>query len=53
MILSVYLIDRLAMLGSVLVFMIISFLQAIILLFIYKRSLKNVIMLSEDKVRYE
>ena len=52
-ILSVYLIDRLAMLGSVLVFMIISFLQAIILLFIYKRSLKNVIMLSEDKVRYE
>lgn len=52
-ILSVYLIDRLAMLGSVLVFMIISFLQAAILLFIYKRSLKNVIMLSEDKVRYE
>jgi transcriptional activator amrA len=52
-ILSVYLIDRLAMLGSVLVFMIISFLQAIILLFIYKRSLKNVIMFSEDKVRYE
>ena len=52
-ILSVYLIDRLAMLGSVLVFMTISFLQAIILLFIYKRSLKNVIMLSEDKVRYE
>ncbi len=51
-ILSVYLIDRMAMLGSVLVFMIISFLQAIILLFIYKRSLKNVIMLSEDKVRY-
>ncbi len=51
--LSIYLIDRLAMLGSVLVFMIISFLQAIILLFIYKRSLKNVIMLSEDKVRYE
>ena len=52
-ILSIYLIDRLAMLGSVLVFMIISFLQAIILLFIYKRSLKNVIMLNEDKVRYE
>ena len=52
-VLSVYLIDRLAMLGSVLVFMTISFLQAIILLFIYKRSLKNVIMLSEDKVRYE
>jgi len=52
-VLSAYLIDRLAMLGSVLVFMIISFLQAIILLFIYKRSLKNVIMLSEDKVRYE
>ena len=52
-ILSIYLIDRLAMLGSVLVFMIISFLQAIILLFIYKRSLKNVIMLSEDKARYE
>jgi transcriptional activator amrA len=52
-ILSIYLIDRLAMLGSVLVFMTISFLQAIILLFIYKRSLKNVIMLSEDKVRYE
>lgn len=52
-ILSVYLIDKLAMLGSVLVFMTISFLQAIILLFIYKRSLKNVIMLSEDKVRYE
>ena len=52
-VLSVYLIDRLAMLGSVLVFMIISFLQAAILLFIYKRSLKNVIMLSEDKVRYE
>ena len=52
-ILSVCLIDRLAMLGSVLVFMIISFLQAIILLFIYKRSLKNVIMLSEDKARYE
>lgn len=52
-VLSVYLIDRLAMLGSVLVFMIISFLQAIILLFIYKRSLKNVIMLSEDKARYE
>ena len=52
-VLSVYLIDRLAMLGSVLVFMTISFLQAIILLFIYKRSLKNVIMLSEDKARYE
>lgn len=52
-VLSIYLIDKLAMLGSVLVFMIISFLQAIILLFIYKRSLKNVIMLSEDKVRYE
>lgn len=52
-ILSIYLIDRLAMLGSVLVFMIISFLQAIILLFMYKRSLKNVIMLNEDKVRYE
>ena len=52
-VLSVYLIDRLAMLGSVLVFMITSFLQAIILLFIYKRSLKNVIMLNEDKVRYE
>ena len=52
-ILSVYLIDKLAMLGSVLVFMTISFLQAIILLFIYKRSLKNVIMLSEDKARYE
>ena len=52
-VLSIYLIDRLAMLGSVLVFMTISFLQAIILLFIYKRSLKNVIMLSEDKVRYE
>lgn len=52
-VLSVYLIDRLAMLGSVLVFMIISFLQAIILLFIYKRSLRNVIILSEDKVRYE
>ena len=52
-VLSIYLIDRLAMLGSVLVFMIISFLQAAILLFIYKRSLKNVIMLSEDKVRYE
>lgn len=52
-ILSIYLIDRLAMLGSVLVFMIISSLQAAILLFIYKRSLKNVIMLSEDKVRYE
>lgn len=52
-ILSVYLIDRMTMLGSVLIFMIISFLQAIILLFIYKRSLKNVIMLSEDKVRYE
>ncbi|TWP21361.1 hypothetical protein EUA67_02705 [TM7 phylum sp. oral taxon 352] len=52
-ILSIYLIDRLAMLGSVLVFMIISFLQAIILLFIYKRSLKSVIMLNEDKVRYE
>ena len=52
-VLSIYLIDKLAMLGSVLVFMIISFLQAAILLFIYKRSLKNVIMLSEDKVRYE
>lgn len=52
-VLSIYLIDKLAMLGSVLVFMTISFLQAIILLFIYKRSLKNVIMLSEDKVRYE
>ena len=52
-VLSIYLIDRLAMLGSVLVFMIISSLQAAILLFIYKRSLKNVIMLSEDKARYE
>lgn len=52
-VLSVYLIDKLAMLGSVLVFMIISFLQATILLFIYKRSLRNVIILSEDKVRYE
>ena len=52
-VLSIYLIDKLAMLGSVLVFMIISFLQATILVFIYKRSLRNVIMLSEDKVRYE
>ena len=52
-VLSIYLIDKLAMLGSVLVFMIISFLQATILLFIYKRSLRNVIILSEDKVRYE
>lgn len=46
---SMYLIERLAMLGSVLVFMLISFLQLALLLVIYKRSLKDVIITDKDK----
>ena len=46
---SMCLIERLAMLGSVLVFMIISFLQVALLLFIYKRSLKDAIITDKSK----
>ena len=46
---SMCLIERLAMLGSVLVFMMISFLQVALLLVIYKRSLKDAIITDKDK----
>lgn len=46
---SMCLIERLAMLGSVLVFMMISLLQLALLLVIYKRSLKDDIILSKTK----
>ena len=46
---SMCLIERLAMLGSVLVFMMISLLQLALLLVIYKRSLKDAIITDKDK----
>lgn len=46
---SMCLIERLAMLGSVLVFMLISFLQLALLLVIYRRSLKDAIIIDKDK----
>ncbi len=46
---SMCLIKRLAMLGSVLVFILISFLQLALLLVIYKRSLKDAIITDKDK----
>ena len=46
---SMCLIERLAMLGSVLVFMMISFLQVALLLFIYERSLKDAIITDKSK----
>ena len=46
---SICLIERLAMLGSVLVFMMISLLQVTLLLVIYKRSLKDAIIIDKDK----
>lgn len=46
---SMCLIERLAMLGSVLVFMMISLLQLALLLVIYKRSLKDAIIIDKDK----
>ena len=46
---SMCLIERLAMLGSVLVFMLISFLQLALWLVIYKRSLKDAIITDKDK----
>ena len=46
---SMCLIERLAMLGSVLVFMMISLLQVALLLVIYKRSLKDAIIIDKDK----
>ena len=46
---SMCLIEQLAMLGSVLVFMLISFLQVALLLFIYKRSLKDAIITDKSK----
>ena len=48
-VMSMCLIEQLAMLGSVLVFMIISFLQVALLLFIYKRSLKDAIITDKSK----
>lgn len=50
---SMCLIERLAMLGSVLVFMMISFLQVALLLVIYKRSLKDAIIIDKVKGSYE
>lgn len=47
--LSMCLIEQLAMLGSVLVFMMISFLQVALLLFIYERSLKDAIITDKSK----
>ena len=52
-VMSVCLIEQLAMLGSVLVFMLISFLQVALLLFIYKRSLKDAIITDKAKGNYE
>ena len=46
---SAYLVSQFAMLGSVLVFMLISFLQVALLFFIYNRSLKDDIILSKTK----
>ena len=46
---SMCLIERLAMLGSVLVFMLISLLQVTLLLVIYNRSLKDAIITDKDK----
>lgn len=46
---SACLVSRFAMLGSVVVFMLISFLQVILLSFIYKRSLKDAIILNKTK----
>ena len=46
---SVCLIERLAILGSVLVFMMISLLQVALLLVIYKWSLKDAIITDKDK----
>ena len=46
---SMCLIERSAMLGSVLVFMLISLLQVTLLLVIYKRSLKDAIIIDKDK----
>lgn len=46
---SAYLVSQFAMLGSVLVFMLISFLQVALLFFIYNRSLKDDIILSKMK----
>ena len=46
---SMCLIERLAMLGSVLVFILISFLQLALLLVIYKWSLKDAIITDKDK----
>ena len=48
-VMSMCLIEQLAMLGSVLVFMIISFLQVALLLVIYRRSLKDAIITDKDK----
>lgn len=48
-VMSICLIEQLAMLGSVLVFMLISFLQLALLLVIYKRSLKDAIIIDKDK----
>ncbi len=50
---SMCLIEQLAMLGSVLVFMMISFLQLALLLVIYKRSLKDAIIIDKVKGSYE
>ena len=52
-VMSMCLIEQLAMLGSVLVFMLISFLQVALLLFIYKRSLKDAIIIDKVKGSYE
>ena len=48
-VMSMCLIEQLAMLGSVLVFMLISFLQLALLLVIYKRSLKDAIITDKSK----
>ena len=48
-VMSMCLIEYLAMLGSVLVFMLISFLQLALLLVIYKRSLKDAIITDKSK----
>ena len=52
-VMSMCLIEHLAMLGSVLVFMLISFLQLALLLVIYKRSLKDAIIIDKVKGSYE
>lgn len=48
-VMSMCLIEHLAMLGSVLVFMLISFLQLALLLVIYKRLLKDAIITDKSK----